>query len=145
MINVNSNKYPNNIISLNDTLINNVYNYKYLGIILDSKLDFKNHIIKLNNKLYKIQFLISKLSKFIKKNSLIIIYNSIFLPYLNYVNILWGNTFSNNTLNTTIIQKKTLIVNKRKFRDHTKELFTSNKILRLDKLTYYNTLIYIYA
>ena len=137
MINFNSNKYPNNIISLNDTLINNVYNYKYLGIILDSKLDFKNHIIKLNNKLSQIQFLISKLSKFIKTNSLIIIYryyiyyNSIFLPYLNYGNILWGNTFSNNTLNTTIIQKKTLrIINKRKFRDHTKELFTSNKILR---------------
>ena len=88
MINFNSNKYPNNIISLNDTLINNVYNYKYLGIILDSKLDFKNHIIKLNNKLSQIQFLISKLSKFIKTNSLIIIYNSIFLPYLNYGNIL---------------------------------------------------------
>ena len=40
MINVISNKHPNNIISLNDTLINNVYNYKYLGINLDSKLDF---------------------------------------------------------------------------------------------------------
>ena len=40
MINFNSNKHPNNIISLNDTLINNVYTYKYLGIILDSKLDF---------------------------------------------------------------------------------------------------------
>ena len=113
MINFNSNKHPNNIISFNDTLINNVYNYKYLGINLDSKLDFKNHIIKLNNKLSQIQFLISKLSKFIKTNSLII--NSIFLPYLNYGNILWGNTFSNNTINITIIQKKTLrIINKRK-------------------------------
>ena len=59
-------------MSLNDTLINNVYNYKYLGINLDSKLFFKNHI-KLNNKLSKIQFLISTLSKFIKTNSLIII------------------------------------------------------------------------
>ena len=52
MINFNSNKHPNNIISLNDTLINNVYNYKYFGIILDRKLDFKNHIIKLNNNCY---------------------------------------------------------------------------------------------
>ena len=49
MINFNSNKHPNNIISLNET-----YNYKYLGINLDSKLDFKNHIIKLNNKLSQI-------------------------------------------------------------------------------------------
>ena len=78
MINFNSNKHPNNIISLNDTLINNVYNYKYIGIILDSKLDFKNHIIKLNNKLSQIQFLISTLSKFIKTNSLIIIYIIVF-------------------------------------------------------------------
>ena len=113
MINFNSNKHPNNIILLNDTLINNVYNYKYLCIIIDSKLDFKIPIIKLNNKLFQIQFLISKLSKFIKTNSLIIIYNSIFLPYLNYGNILWGYKFSNNTINTTIIQKKTLrIINK---------------------------------
>ena len=64
---------------------------------------------------------------------------------LNYGNILLGNIFSNKTINTTIIQKKTLrIINKRKFRDHTKELFTSNKILRSDKLTYYNTLIYMH-
>ena len=60
MINFNSNKYPNNIISLNDTLINNVYNYKYLGIILDSKLDFKNHIIKLNNPLKIIKLIVTK-------------------------------------------------------------------------------------
>ena len=73
MINFNLNKHPNNIMSLNDSLINNVYTYKYLGINL-----------KLNNKLSQIQFLISKLSKFIKTNSFIIIYNSIFLPYLNY-------------------------------------------------------------
>ena len=73
MINFNSNKHPNNIMSLNNTLINNVYNYKYLGINIDSKLDFKNNIIKLNNKLSQIQFSISKLSIFIKTNSLIII------------------------------------------------------------------------
>ena len=74
-------------MSLSDTFINNVHNYKYIGVKLDSKLDFKNHIIKLNKKL-------------------IIIYNSIFQLYLNYGNILWGNKFSNNTINTTTIQKK---------------------------------------
>ena len=65
MINFNSNKYPNNIISLNDILINNVYNYKYLRINLYRKLDFINHINKLKNELSQIQFVISKWSKFI--------------------------------------------------------------------------------
>ena len=51
MINFNSNKHPNNIISLSYKLINNIYNYKYLGNNLDRKHNFKNHIIKLNNKL----------------------------------------------------------------------------------------------
>ena len=48
MINFNSNKHPNNIISFNDILINNVYNYKYLGIkiILIANLILK--IILLN-------------------------------------------------------------------------------------------------
>ena len=74
MINFSSNKHPNNIISLKDTLINNVYNYKYIGINIDSKLDFKNHIISLNNKFSKIQFYTSVLSKFIKQNSICDIY-----------------------------------------------------------------------
>ena len=74
MINFSSNKHQNNIISLKDTLINNVYNYKYIGINIDSKLDFKNHIISLNNKFSKIQFYTSVLSKFIKQNSICDIY-----------------------------------------------------------------------
>ena len=97
MINFSSNKHPNNIISLKDTLINNVYNYKYIGININSKLDFKNHIISLNNKLSQIQFDISMLSKFIKTNSLII--------YLNYGNIIWGNTFSNDIISVYTMYK----------------------------------------
>ena len=97
MINFNSNKHPNNIISLKDTLINNVYNYKYIAINIDSKLDFKNHIISLNNKLSQIQLYVSMLSKFIKTNSLII--------YLNYGNIIWGNTFSNDIISVYTMYK----------------------------------------
>ena len=97
MVNVISNKHPNNIISLKDTLINNVYNYKYIGINIDSKLYFKNHIISLNNKFSQIQFYISMLSKFINKNSLII--------YLNYGNILRGNTFSNDIISVYTMYK----------------------------------------
>ena len=47
-------------------------------------------------------------------------------------------------INTTIIKKKTLrIINKITFLDHTKELFTSNKILRLDNTLMFNLILYI--
>ena len=103
MINFSSNKHPNNIISLKDTLINNVYNYKYIGINIDSKLDF-NHIISLNNKLSQIKLYVSMLSKFIKTNSLII--------YLNYGNIIWGNTFSNDIISVYTMYKYSNYSNK---------------------------------
>ena len=65
------------------------------------------------------------------------------LSIFKYGNIHCGNTISNNTINKTLIQKITIsIINKSKFQDNTHELLTSNTILRLDKLTYYNTLIY---
>ena len=146
IVNFNSRKYSNIHLKINNISIQNEIEYKYLGIIIDKDINFKNHIFNLNNKLSKILYSISRLSKYIKTKPMIIIYNSLFLPHIMYGNIIWGNIYKSNLTNLILTQKKIIrIINKTKyFREHTKLLFERNNILKLNSLIKYNTLIYMH-
>ena len=65
ILNCNSSKYININLQINKSLMTNVYEYKYLVIIIDNNLNFKNYIKTLNIKLSKILYSINKLSKYI--------------------------------------------------------------------------------
>ena len=93
IVNFNSRKYSNIHLKINNISIQNEIEYKYLGIIIYKDINFKNHIFNLNNKLSKILYSISRLSKYIKTKPMIIIYNSLFLPHIMYGNIIWGNIY----------------------------------------------------
>ena len=146
IVNFNSRKYSNIHLTINNISIQNEIEYKYLGIIIDKDINFKNHIINLNNKLSKILYSISRLSKYIKTQPMIIIYNSLFLPHIMYGNIIWGNIYKSNLTNLILTQKKIIrIINKTKyFREHITLLFERNNILKLNSLIKYNTLIYMH-
>ena len=146
IVNFNSRKYSNIHLKINKISIQNEIEYKYLGIIIDKDINFKNHIFNLNNKLSKILYSISRLSKYIKTKPMIIIYNSLFLPHIMYGNIIWGNIYKSNLTNLILTQKKIIrIINKTKyFREHTNLLFERNNILKLNSLIKYNTLIYMH-
>ena len=87
ILNFNSSKYININLQIIKSQITNVDEYRYLGIIIDKNLNFKNHIKTLNNTSSKILYSINKLSKYINTKPLITIYNSIFLPHLMYGNV----------------------------------------------------------
>ena len=74
IVNFNSRKYSNIHLTINNISIQNEIEYKYLGIIIDKDINFKNHIINLNNKLWKILYSISRLSKYIKTKPMILLY-----------------------------------------------------------------------
>ena len=74
IVNFNSRKYSNIHLQINNISIQNEIEYKYLVIKIDKDINFKNHIINLNNKLSKILYSISRLSKYNKTKPMIIIY-----------------------------------------------------------------------
>ena len=59
-------------------------NHKHLGLILDSKLNFKEHIESKVTKCNKIIGLMKKLSLFLSRKSLLTIYKSFVRPNLDY-------------------------------------------------------------
>ena len=64
---------------------------RYLGVILDNKLDWNKHISYLTGKLSSSAGILSKLKHFIPLKSLVMVYYSIVQSYLQYAVTSWGN------------------------------------------------------
>ena len=124
-------------INLNNRNIERVTFYKFLGVIIDDILNWKQHILFLKSKLKKIIWITNIISKFINKKALLHIYNSIFLPHIKYCNIFWGNTYKSNVSCIYILQKRMIrIICKKHFLHHTNGLFIDNSLLKINEITY---------
>ena len=80
---------PNNIIIRNSS-ISLVTSAKFLGIIIDNRLNFSEHVRYTCNKISKTIGIMKRLSSFVPAAVLRTLYNSLVLPYLTYGVELWG-------------------------------------------------------
>ena len=78
------------VIRANGVQIEFVKNYSYLGIVLDNKLQFndhiKNNIKKAGHKVY----MLSRVRQYVNTNTALTIFKSMILPYTEYGNIFNG-------------------------------------------------------
>ena len=71
----------------------------------------------------------------IPSSSLLTLYSSLILPYLNYGILAWGNTHKFLLDRLLLLQKKSLrIICNTNARSHTNQLFLHNKILKIEDL-----------
>jgi hypothetical protein len=61
-----------------------VSNIKYLGIVLDNKLDFKEHVNYIIKKIARKVGVLSRLKNILSRRAKIMIYNVVVLPHYNY-------------------------------------------------------------
>ena len=97
---------------------------KFLGVLLDEHLSWKEHIGYSENKIAKSIGLLYRAKPFLGKHSLLTMHYSYIHTYLNYANLSWAGT------NRTNLKK---LLNKTRFKD-TKALFNAQKILNIYKL-----------
>ena len=69
---------------------------KYLGVLIDYKLSWKNHIDSITLKLSKTIGLLSKIRHFVPFHTLVSIYNCLVVPYLRYGLIAWRSNWQNS-------------------------------------------------
>ena len=78
---------------LNGEEIEQVYEAKLLGVILDPQLTFRGHITQLQSNL---RYIIPSLAKMhnagIQSTIIICVYKALFVSYLNYCIIIYGET-----------------------------------------------------
>ena len=98
-------EYHNNI-TLNDPTLTQVKCIKFLGVILDDKLKWIQHISYIKNKIAKGMGIILKARKVLKKTVLYQLYNSFVFPYLIYCSEVWGTASNIHLQPLNKLQKK---------------------------------------
>ena len=123
-------------LKLNGKKLVQTSSVKYLGIKIDSNLNWKEQQNSIAIKINKATAILSKMRHYVNHNTLKMVYYSIFESHTNYANIVWGqNIDSSNRL--FLIQKKVLRI--MHFTDrisHSDPLFSASKIIKIyDKVS----------
>jgi hypothetical protein len=127
-------------------LIDRVKVCKFLGVQIDERLNWKCHINYVLTKLAKTLGMMYHARKYVNGKTLEIIYNSLFLPYLDYCAEIWGNTYNTNLQKIITCQKKaTRLIGRVGRSEHTESLFDKLKILKFCDLVKLKTLSVMHA
>ena len=102
----NRKNIDNVCITMNNSIITRVRATKFLGVIIDEKLTWKDHISLVRSKLSKTVGILYRIRHLLNRSALFILYCSLFLPYLTYCAEIWGNTYKSNTQCIFLLQKK---------------------------------------
>ena len=109
---------------MNNSIITRVRATTFLGVIIDEKLTWKDHISLVRSKLAKTVGILYRVRHLLNRSALFILYCSLFLPYLTYCADILGNTYKSNTQCIFLLQKKIVrIVYGAHFKDHTNVIF----------------------
>lgn len=121
--------------------IERVDQYKYLGVIIDSKLRYEQHVISLKNKLRKIIFPFYQLSQILNLNEFKMVYCAFVQSVLNYGIVAYGGTYKTILEPLSVVQKTLIKVGLQKNKRYPTELlFKETSILTLRQL-YVKTLL----
>ena len=127
---------------INNQVIKRQSSIKFLGILLDENLSWKEHLKLTENKIAKNIGLIYKAKSHLNKDSLLALYFSDIHSYINYVNLVWGSTHRTyfRKINSQEKHALRLIHNKNRFY-HSKEFFESCETYKLNLL---NTAVFMH-
>lgn len=96
-------KIPRDLrILIDNKIIEQVSSSKFLGVVLDEKLTFKNHVVFVTKKVSKLIGIFHRLKYFFPPHILKQLYFSLMQPHLSYCISVWGIA-SRQTLNPLII------------------------------------------
>ena len=83
-------------IYFNNKSVKQVPSQKHLGLILDSKLNFQEHLQNILNKVNKTIGLLRKLQNILPREPLLTIYKSFVRPYLDYGDVIYDQHYNNS-------------------------------------------------
>ena len=88
-----NNKGQSSELTINGNVIEKVYKAKFLGVIIDDKLIWNDQINQVKSKLSKTISVLYKAKYLLHSDTLFMLYNSLFLPYLSYCTEVWANSY----------------------------------------------------
>ena len=122
-------------VTIGDYILDRKTQGKFLGVILDEKLRFADHINHITNKVSKLTGLMYRLKAIFPSEILKNLYLSLIYPYYNYCILAWGSA-NKSVLHPLLLTQKKLvrIITNSDFHAHTNPLFKQPNLLKLEDL-----------
>ena len=79
---------------MNGVKIEYTASYRFLGVIIDDKVKFNDHINQLAGKISKSCGILYKLRPYVNQKTLVTVYRSLVECHLNYCILVFGNTYT---------------------------------------------------
>ena len=133
-------------IQINGSSIQEVDNAKFLGITLDNRLNWIDHIKCISRKIIaKGTGIIIKARKAFESETLLYLYNSLIFPHISYGIHVWGTAASVHLNRLHVFQKKIVrIICGVHPRTHTEPLFKTINILYIGQIRDYSIALFMY-
>ena len=136
---------PDQVIKICNTAIDRVYVTKFLGVHIDSKLTWKEHILHTCKKVSKSIAILAKARKKLPQNCLFKLYYAVTYPYFIYCNHVWGNAFKETLKPLFRLQKRIIrVITSSHYKAKSQPLFTKYKLLNLQDINAYTIGIFMY-
>ena len=128
---------------INEKEIERVNSIKFLGVLFDEHLSWKDHITVIENKISKNLGVLYRAKRVLDSNALKRLYFSFFHSYLNYGNIAWASTSKAKLKKIASKQIETVRFVNNDNAD-IKELMSKMKVLNIYKLNIYQVLTFMF-
>ena len=118
---------------------------KILGLLLDEKMNWKEHIIYTYNKIAKTLGLLYEARPFLDRNALLALYYSYIETCINYSNKAWNTNYRRNFKKIKSQQKHAIIIIfiKNKF-PYTREIFKEQNVLNIYQLNILSNIVFMH-
>ena len=122
-------------LSIDDISLEYAQSCKFLGVLLDSKLSFRDHINLITSKISKYTGILYRIRDRLPLQARMNFYYAFIYPYLIYNVEVWGSTYQTHLV-PLIIQHKRVIrtITNSRSRDHTTPLFCKLNLLKFQDI-----------
>ena len=118
-------------LAINGNNIDHVPHFNFLGLTIDENLSFDPHIQKVSNKISRTLGTLNRLKRFLPQHILLLLYNSLILPHLQYSILCWGYKSSR----LFKLQKRAMrIITCSKYNAHTDPIFKKLNLLKFSDI-----------
>lgn len=124
--------------------VEKVGSVKYLGVMVDQFLRWKEHIEYTVKRLRKLIYKFYQLRNILNNKNLLMIYNALAESIIRYCIIIWGGTFKTSIYQVEVIQNTLIkILLKKDKRHSTIRLFSETGLLTVRQIYIYQSILFV--
>jgi len=132
-------------LKIDDKILNCVDHTKFLGVIIDNKLNWNAHVNYISLNISRCLGVIGRVKKVLPCNVLLMVYHTLIYPILSYCCIMWGCATKTILSRLVLLQKRSLwLITCSAYRSPTSPLFKRLKLLKLVDIYKCHTLQFMF-